>query len=633
MKIKELLLLTLLCISPVSLCCSSHPAKDDVIEKPEQGVQDPDKPGNDDENKPDPEEGPAEVAAPDTWAAVDELGRATPSDAPNKNDRQVLMFYWTWHTQGMAGDYASVINISEVLRDHPEAMSDFNHPAWGVKSQQYFWGKPLLDYYRTTDTWVLRKHAEMLADAGVDAVFFDCTNRLRIYEDATEALMETWTKAQEDGVNAPKIGFILGFSPSNEDSYSKLRTLYNTIYKDHRYENLWYKLNGKPVIMAYYDMLGKTGEDAVIRDFFTFRPCFSGYKAASHENRWIWMQCYPQAPFNNGELMSVSVAQNTSVAYNYKPCAFNSPGTFGRSYTATYGWDQSENSFLRGANFQEQWDRALSYNPKIVFVTGWNEWIASKWENYPSDNPYKPFSFVDEFDWEHSRDIEPTAEWGDYGDCYYYQLVQNVRRYKGVHKYPRVSKQKTIEIGSFSGWENVSPDFKHYGGNTMHRNHIQHSSSGIVYTNDTGRNDFVDAKVARDDANIYFYVETAEDITPRTDPKWMRLFINSDRDINTGWKGYDYILNYSTPLSDTEGFVSKCVGNEWKWSTTGVFSYAIKGNKMEIRVAKSALGLEGKLNFEFKWSDNMQDEGNILDFYVNGDAAPGGRFNFVYTEP
>ena len=26
----------------------------------------------------------------------------------------------------------------------------------------------------------------------------------------------------------------------------------------------------------------------------------------------------------------------------------------------------------------------------------------------------------------------------------------------------------------------------------------------------------------------------------------------------------------------------------------------------------------------------MQDEGNIMDFYVNGDVAPGGRFNFVY---
>lgn len=28
----------------------------------------------------------------------------------------------------------------------------------------------------------------------------------------------------------------------------------------------------------------------------------------------------------------------------------------------------------------------------------------------------------------------------------------------------------------------------------------------------------------------------------------------------------------------------------------------------------------------------MQEEGNIMDFYVNGDAAPGSRFNFVYDE-
>ena len=27
----------------------------------------------------------------------------------------------------------------------------------------------------------------------------------------------------------------------------------------------------------------------------------------------------------------------------------------------------------------------------------------------------------------------------------------------------------------------------------------------------------------------------------------------------------------------------------------------------------------------------MQNEGDIMDFYVNGDVAPGGRFNFVYS--
>jgi hypothetical protein len=38
------------------------------------------------------------------------------------------------------------------------------------------------------------------------------------------------------------------------------------------------------------------------------------------------------------------------------------------------------------------------------------------------------------------------------------------------------------------------------------------------------------------------------------------------------------------------------------------------------------------VNIEFKWNDNMQDDGNIMDFYVNGDTAPGGRFNYVYSE-
>jgi hypothetical protein len=52
-----------------------------------------------------------------------------------------------------------------------------------------------------------------------------------------------------------------------------------------------------------------------------------------------------------------------------------------------------------------------------------------------------------------------------------------------------------------------------------------------------------------------------------------------------------------------------------------------------VRIPRKELKVSGKkLDFEFKWVDNMQDEGNIMDFYVSGDAAPGGRFNYVFTE-
>mgnify|MGYP006864374383 FL=1 len=36
------------------------------------------------------------------------------------------------------------------------------------------------------------------------------------------------------------------------------------------------------------------------------------------------------------------------------------------------------------------------------------------------------------------------------------------------------------------------------------------------------------------------------------------------------------------------------------------------------------------MDFGFKWSDNMQTDGDIMDFYSYGDVAPGGRFCFHF---
>ena len=576
-----------------------------------------------------------QVVSSDYWAATDALGRKVRdynTAGAKKKDKVVAMFYWTWH-QGDDDTTCTVKNITEIIRKYPEAMKDYNHPSWGEKKPGFFfWEQPLLGYYKTTDPWVLRKHAEMLADAGIDAVFFDCTNGSITWEASYEALIKTWDQAQKDGVSVPKIAFMLPFGPS-VNSLTSLRQLYRDLFKPQRFKNLWFLWAGKPCIMGYPDNLTDSAEDREIAGFFTFRPGQPDYLDGPKRNdQWGWLEDYPQHGYvkkHDGrfEEVTVGVSQNAAPSTKGHCSAFNLPGSFGRSFSQRNGFDPRVDGYLYGWNFQEQWDRAIELDPDLVFVTGWNEFIAGQW--LPKDSwTGDPFSFVDEFDWEHSRDIEPNKGWGDKGDVYYLQLVDNVRKFKGMEPPVKASDPKTIKIGYVNGWTEVEPCFKHYKGNTIHRNHPGRNDQN--YKNNTGRNDIAGAKVANDADKVYFYVETVQKLTPQTDRNWMMLFIDSDRDKSTGWNGYDFIVNRVQPGNGKVN-VEKNIGGRWEWESLTMTKFAVNKNKLELEIQRSVLNLSGKeINLEFKWSDNMQENGNIMDFYVNGDTAPGGRFNFVY---
>lgn len=572
----------------------------------------------------------------DQWSATDALGRKVNAyaEAGNKRDKFIAMFYWTWH-QGEDDTTTTVKNITEIVRKNPEAMKDYHHPAWGkAKPGFFYWEQPLLGYYRTTDPWVLRKHAEMLADAKVDVVFFDCTNGSLTWIESYEALMKTWDQAQKDGVKVPRIAFMLPFGYSAH-SLTSLRQLYRDVYKPGRYKNLWFNWKGKPGIMAYPDNLTDSEEDRAIARFFTFRPGQPDYvDGPKRDNQWGWLENYPQHGYVKNESggfeqVTVGVAQNASPETKGHCSAFNLPGSQGRDYSVRNGFDPRVDGYLYGWNFQEQWNRAFEIDPELVFITGWNEFIAGQWlpeHGWTGD----PFSFVDQFDWKRSRDIEPNKGWGDKGDLYYLQLIDNVRKFKGMSPPDRASAPKSIRIGKPDQWDDVTPEFNHYKGNTFHRDHAGRNSA--YYVNNTGRNDIVKAKVARDNRYLYFYVECAEKLTSHRDPNWMHLFIDIDRDKSTGWNGYDYIVNRQHPTSG-KVIVEKNVGDRWEWKEVGKSSYVVKDNRLEVKIDRKMLNRMGKpLDFEFKWNDNMQDNGNIMDFYVNGDTAPGGRFNFVYSE-
>ena len=240
----------------------------------------------------------------DFWAATDALGRKVREygeTGERKKDKFVAMFYWTWHIYDMPPG-SQVNNTTEILREHPEAIRSFDDPAWNNPGR-YYWEQPLFGYYKTTDPWVLRKHAEMLADAGIDVVFFDCTNLTLTWKESYDVLMEVWSEALKDGVKAPKIAFMLPFG-SPEYGGPQLHMLYEDIYKPGRHRELWFVWKGKPCIMARPEDLGDTPEDREIADFFTFRPGQPDYvNGPQRKDNWGWLELYPQngyAPLPEG---------------------------------------------------------------------------------------------------------------------------------------------------------------------------------------------------------------------------------------------------------------------------------------------------------------------------------------------
>lgn len=583
-------------------------------------------------------------ANPSTWAATDGLGRTLSSakeTGGKRQDKFVGVFYWTWHYRWV-NDHEP-LTTGSVLDKYPEALNDWEHPAWNntYDGRPYFWDEPLYGFYTSTDRYVLRKHAELLADTGADVVIFDTTNGTLLFEPAAEVLLDVWTEAKADGVDVPQVAFILNFG-GGEDTRTQLRTLYDIMYSKGLYEDLWFMWEGKPLVMADIRCLDLNDEtDKKIFDFFTFRDNESTYFASDTtylDDTWGWCSVYEQTRFGKRiwggtEQMCVSVAQN---ANEYGLNAMNCPnGTVhGRSYTKgdysysyTYGGKEitvdknTENSMFYGLNFQQQWDYALEADPDFIFVTGFNEWIAGRWkEMWGTEN-----AFPDQFSPEYSRDVEPSN--GVLKDYYYYQLVENIRRFKGADSLPETDAEKTIDISAdLSQWNSVKPEYNHYTG---YENRDSAGWLGTHYTNATVRNDISKAKVAYDSENVYFYVDTVADLTPETDNAWMRLFIDTDTSgVSPNWEGFEYVINRNSP-ENGKVTVERFTGG-WNFETVAAADYTVRGNVLQIAVPRSALGLTGDtVKFNFKWSDNMQAD-DIMDFYSNGDAAPGGRFTFVF---
>jgi len=545
----------------------------------------------------------------DTWVATDALGRQLAEYeqcGPVREGKTVGIFYFLWLGQhGTGGPY----DITRLLEANPD------DPKWGPPGAFHHWGKPELGYYISDSEYAITKHAFMLNDAGIDTLIFDVTNAFT-YTKVYLRLCEIYSRLREQGHQTPQICFL-----AHSNASRIIEKIYHDFYEKKLYDDLWFYFKGRPLILGDSKDLPEE-----IRVFFTIRDCW----AWTHgKDTWQWLDHsgnrfgWHESP-DKPEEISVSLAQHPT-------------SNIGRSYQK--GSQPKHNNFALtgkehlGLYFAEQWRRALKVDPEFVFVTGWNEWVAQRFINKGNQSflgkvrPEGSSFFVDAYSQEYSRDIEPME--GGHTDNYYYQLVSNVRRYKGVRKRPVAAKDYPIRIdGLFDDWSEVTPEFCDTVGDTLHRDEPGWGNAGR-YVNRAGRNDFETLKVACDKDNVYFYARTSHAITKHTDKNWMLLFVDTDRNHETGWNGYDYLINSEAINSVGTSVCSLTDNGELK--KTVVAHYRYSGNQMEIAVGRSTIGLEQTpLVFDFHWADNIQGLDNIIEFAINGDSAPNRRFNYRF---
>jgi hypothetical protein len=540
----------------------------------------------------------------------------------------------------------------------------------------------------------------MLSDAGVDVLIMDVTNAVR-YWDEWEVTFRVMQEMKEEGNRIPAFCFWAFNGPV----ITVVQDLYERIYKEERFTDLWFYWDDKPLLLyngrpsfdanrggikhpnpnfdpeaksdpghphykdpdyaeEYY--LDYTRE---VKDFFTLRTMWWGYyewggeRFVGTEDNWSfgYSLADPQVKaLKPEELLSTHMGKREQAAVTaaQHPVSMTEENMgVGKSWSRQYGqpelneYDLPTHAYVPwlgetvehptgyGIYFQERWDEALAADPEFLYINDWNEWTAGKYNPdgkggisfAPSKHtmPWlgrdNPFIFVDQYNAEFNRCIHPMK--GGYTDNYYMQMAQNIRRYKGARPIPvnRGFVKEKMD-GKFEAWKKNPVEYRDTRGDVFHRDHPGYG--GLHYMDTSGRNDILTAKVAVSKKHIAFYAQTDQALSSYQDQNWMLLLIDSDKNPETGWYGYDVLVNqqfkdqHSTILSRFDP-----VTESWKERMAVPFRYA--GTQLELSIPRKELGLLGSgFEFDFKWSDNPKGLEDPISFCTGGDSAPNRRFNY-----
>lgn len=553
----------------------------------------------------------------------DEQGHAVDAVRETREGKEVGMFYFIWLGQHGA---QQIYDISQIRSQYGDDITFHQDTAVSPAGQFHWWGEPLFGYYNSGDRWVIRKHLEMLTEAGVDFIVFDTTNAVT-YDNVAKRIMQVIEELRAEGWDCPQVAYY-----THSYSIRTIESLYQNIYKAEYCPDAWYRVDGKPLIIGYFDPEADKAEAASrgdtsynpaapsqeIQDFFYFREArWPNEKVTANSwpyTEWTWPQKV------NGDMMSVSIATHPGVPFSFS-LTHEGWMNWGRGYDPTTDVNVSED-ILKGTFYDWEWRTVYKKDPDFVFITGWNEWVSIK-SAYDGE-----YMYCDNVDMEYSRDAEPMM--GGYEDAYYIQTIQRIREYKyqPITGYIASTVRKTVDItAGASQWEDVNAVYRRVGTDDGSRDSVGGATS-VYYQNDPVRNNIVEVRLTNDSDNLYVMIRTTEDIVTAEDTGWMNLFFGCGRpDMSKGWEGYEYAINRSR--ADGKAAVER-LNADGSGSVIGEVSYTVQGNVMQLAIPRTLIGADGIGDIYFKVADGIDDPTEIMSYYASGRSLPLGRLSYLY---
>jgi hypothetical protein len=280
------------------------------------------------------------------------------------------------------------------------AYSLWHYPPVFNEYWQNVWGMPMLGHYRSDDRSIIRQHAAMLTDAGVDFILIDCSNEIdsdlrngagfpyqKFEERALMAVFEEFASLP----TSPKICILTG-NPTQPDALfngkltSKADQIHDVFVSNPKYAPLLLQYLGKPLLVVfgqtparYQDGLPPWSDDRFtirfMTSFITQQPRLLGPRFSSKFGYWSWEDRWPPTyPVFDGhpEVMTVVAAWRDSKFEHLPP-----RGREG------------------GETFRSEWRYARAIGPRFVLTGTFNEWKIGE----------QPSAEV-------SKDIEPSTKDG-----------------------------------------------------------------------------------------------------------------------------------------------------------------------------------------------------------------------------